>query len=338
MNICLSPVHGVIESLSYGSEQKSTMQTSKNFYTQNVSIGPYFMGIENDPKRYDINPPHQRGLVKPPKWNVDVIVHLYEFCTLMPIYYHTRKSDGMLENLDGKQRTTAIVKYMKNEFPLPKNCGLPRELMGYYKDLPDTIKRRFYNIQIPLCVTDAELTRDEIRKFFSRVQRSSNTTSGECINADLDNNTRNMILEYIENNADLDKYCTIPADRFKRHDLMTKCIYVYVNLGYNQILPPNEKIMTWSHSFDDTRKFAKAMDIFYKVIKLMNTYNITQKACQVMAMFSLACDVGFEQMVVCLMGVFNNNLGKCFEDFKSTEHCSKAVVSRYAYLKSKIVQ
>mgnify|MGYP006269221271 CR=1 FL=1 len=311
------------------------MWSTKKFYTENVSIGTYVKGVTETPCRYDVDPPHQRGLVKTEKWNADVIIHLYEFCTLTPIYYHTRKSDGILENLDGKQRTNALVRYMSNRFALPKTCGLPLELCGFFKDLPEAIKSRFYNIQIPLCVTEAELTRDEIKKFFSRVQRSSNTTSGEGMNADLDNNLRNMIYEALDNNVEFNKYCTVSDARFQKLFLVTKCVYVYVHARYNQRLPSIDKIMTWGHSFSDTQKFQEAMTILCKVIKFMSMHNIKQDECQVMALFMLASDIGYFRMILELADVFED-LSKCFDDFKPSGHSTMATLNRYMFLKNKI--
>ena len=319
-----------------GQRQSTTMALfTSHFHSDQISISAYVHDITNPRTRYDIDPPHQRGLVKTEKWNIELIVNLYEFGPMSTIYYHVKKT-GIRENLDGKQRTNAIIRYKQSKFALPKTCGLAPEFCGYFKDLPLNIQSHFDDIRLTISTSNVELTHLQVSKFFSRVQRSSNTTSGEGMNADLDNNLRNMIRQYNEDiSDDFHKYCTLSNARFQCLFLITKCVYLYVHFNINQRLPSVDNLREWGRSFNDTKKFVDAMFTLCKVIKFMHTHNIKQVECHIISLFMLAVDVGLNEMTTGMVRSFDT-VSDCFSDFKMNGHPSKAVINRYMYLKGKI--
>lgn len=312
------------------------MWSPKSFRVSNIPIGVYVQGVTTEPIRYDINPEHQRQFVKTDKWCIDVIVHLYEFCTLTPLFYHRRKSDGVLENLDGKQRTTAMVRYMQSEFALPNTCGLPEEMCGYYRDLSDAVKNKFYNIDIGVYITDSELTRDEVSKFFERVQRSSSTTNGESMNADLDNKLRNMIFEnYQDNQGFYEKYCTITMKRHNLLAIIAKCLYSLANGNFHRKPPSHVSIMKWGFSYNNTEQFERGIMIFAKLVKFMKESGIKQTDCNVRSMFMLASEIGVANMIRGINASFSEP-GKCFDNYTSGVNSTLATYDRYMYLKKSI--
>ena len=256
------------------------------FFLRSPSIGDYINGVNTG--NYDVDPEHQREEgIKTEKWNIDVIRHIYQFRTLTPLYYHTRASDGVLENLDGKQRTHAMNEYMKGNFAIPHSSGLPPELCGKYTDLSISNQRMFYNIPLFLLITNDELSDDEVRVFFNDVQKSSSTTPGERMNSDTNHSLNKMIKEEIEKNETLDKVCTINDQRMDKRYTIALAVYMFCNGNNSRRMPHSDIVIRFGKTFNDEDTFRQVIDICECVACWMNVCKIPQNRHDFMAFFIL---------------------------------------------------
>jgi hypothetical protein len=256
------------------------------FVTSNPPIGDYINGVNSG--YYDIDPPHQRNSGRnSTKWNIDVIRHVYQFQTLTPIYYHKRKSDGVCENLDGKQRTHALRLYINGELSIPISSGLPPHLCGKYTELSLVHQRMFYSIPVILLISNIEMTSVDIKTFFNDVQKSSTTQPGERINSDPDNKLNRMIVRELEINEILKKICTIPDMRMENRYTLALCTYIYCNGITTKRVPGPDTVIDFGSHFNDTKKFREAMEICEAVSIWMHMCKIRQTRWDFMAFFIL---------------------------------------------------
>jgi hypothetical protein len=256
------------------------------FDSYSFPISAYMNNVKSG--EYDIDPPHQRNSGRnSTKWNIEVIRHVYQFRTLTPIYYHRRKSDGVYENLDGKQRTHALRLYINGEFSIPINSGLPPYLCGKYTDLSLVHKRRFDNIPVMLLISDNELSTSDIKTFFNDVQKSSTTQPGERMNSDPDNKLNRMIVRELEKNEILKKICTIPDMRMENRYTLGMCTYIYCNGITTKRVPGPDTVIDFGSHFNDAKKFREAMEICEAVSIWMHMCKIRQTRWDFMAFFIL---------------------------------------------------
>ena len=256
------------------------------FVLRTPSIGDYINGVNRG--QYDIDPEHQReDGIKSDKWNVEVIRHIYQFRTLTPLYFHTRSSDRVLENLDGKQRTHAINEYMKGNISIPLSSGLPPELCGRYTNLSISNQRLFYNIPVYLLITNDELSDGEVRVFFNDVQKSSSTTPGERMNSDTNNSLNRMIKDEIEANEIIRKICTINDLRMDKRYTIALCVYLYCNGNISKRMPSSDAVIKHGKTFTDEETFREVIDICECVTQWLAVCKIPQNRHDFMAFFIL---------------------------------------------------
>ena len=166
----------------------STMAVSHVWTTVSVTFKDFTAGVrpeEGRPATYDLDPIHQRNVVHTDKWQADIIDSGLRFGMIPTVTFHTRvAADGRntKESLDGKQRCSAVVRFLSNEFRirLPDH-GVTR--LTYFKDLPDLLRYRIEDCTLDLKICSTTLTDQEIKDFFNRAQETKKTTPGEFLNS-----------------------------------------------------------------------------------------------------------------------------------------------------------
>jgi len=87
-----------------------------------------------------------------------------------------------MESLDGKQRCSAVVRYLSNEFKM-KLPAYGIKSPTHFKDLPDQLRFRIEGCTLDLKVCSTTLTDPEITLLFNRAQNTKRTTPGEFLNS-----------------------------------------------------------------------------------------------------------------------------------------------------------
>lgn len=254
------------------------------FTPKNVSIDDYISNVERG--KYDIDPPHQRNPFRPNKWCIDVIVHIYTYNTLTPLYYHTRSSDGRFESLDGKQRTTAMRRYINGEFAIPASSNLPACLCKKFTDLPPNLQQVFLNTEILILTCKEQMTPDQVEAFFKNVQKSSSTKIGEKINANTDNALNRMIDNEIKMNGQVR---SVNNNRMDEKELLAKCVYIFdrCNQKFPTRAPSADTLVEFGKTFTDLTKFNTVISICRRVALWMETNGIHQPIHNFLAFFGV---------------------------------------------------
>lgn len=125
--------------------------------------------------RYILHPEFQRDFV----WSVKKQSRLIESCLMripLPVFYVAEAEDGRIIVVDGLQRLTTFLRYLKNEFALSKLGGdredEPQEnfLLGKrFNDLPVNLRERVEDTQLTLYILDAKAPQRAKLDIFERV-------------------------------------------------------------------------------------------------------------------------------------------------------------------------
>jgi hypothetical protein len=153
-----------------------------------VTFKDFTSGVRPDegkPATYDLDPIHQRNVVHTDEWQADIIDSGLRFGMIPTVYFHTRvtpEGRKIKESLDGKQRCSAVVRFLSNEFriKLPEhNITIPT----YFKDLPEQLRYQIEDCNLDLKICSTTLAKQQIEDFFNRAQKTKKTTPGEFLNS-----------------------------------------------------------------------------------------------------------------------------------------------------------
>lgn len=255
------------------------MQARKhNFQPRCVTVSDYVAKVKSG--HYDINPDFQREGYKPTKWKQAVIAHHCQFGTVPTLYYHHNFDRNCKENLDGKQRTIAFMDYMENKFAIPKLPGVPDDMCCRYNELSQKNKMLFDESVIIITVTDTQLSPDEIKTFFKNVQKSSDTSPGEKLNANTESFVTNFVKEALPSDSHVFEAINLHKNDKRKRMISTVMRYMYLKIVPNGLLrkyePSVEALENWSKDFseDDTDTLRDAYDSVLITADFLRRYNV----------------------------------------------------------------
>lgn len=168
--------------------------------TENVTIKVIALQVRDG--SYDLDPPHQRDVVHVGKWRSDLVNTVMTIGMVPPTLWHTR--GRKTESIDGKQRISALVSYLNNEF----NWNGRK-----FDELTEDEQIRFENHSLTLMKCTRTLTDDEISSLFSKLQVTKKTTAGEVLNSNVNSSIRNKIFSMLND----EKYAHIIKKLYKYH-------------------------------------------------------------------------------------------------------------------------
>ena len=171
--------------------------------TSSYSVKTYYESLRIletdpiDPGCFDIHPEFQRDFITNYKWSNALVCHFIFHKHLNPLTYHKiYDADGSThyENLDGKQRSSAFIRLLNDEFvfkniksfPHPDrsvNAMLSECDNKYFRQWPEKYRSEFQHMK--LNIMTYEFTMDEKMRadFFADVQNSSCTRIGEVLHS-----------------------------------------------------------------------------------------------------------------------------------------------------------
>ena len=153
---------------------------------QTVSFGYFASQVEAG--RIDLDPAHQRGVVHDTDWQSQVLHSGIIEGDIPEVYFHERGrgqngGDKIWESLDGKQRSSAIVGYLRDEYPY--SASEPEEMTGRkFSDLSDSLQNMLKeSCTLRIRIAKQTLTDAQIERFFQKRQNTKRTTPGEHLNS-----------------------------------------------------------------------------------------------------------------------------------------------------------
>lgn len=159
---------------------------SRKFNTQVRSVRTLFDEISQG--EIDMNPPHQRDEdVHNATWKSEVIWSLLKGMPIgEPEFDTVINPDGTtcLRSLDGKQRTMAIIGYLKGDYKYCHPDKTPKAMMKKtFDEIPEAWKQAIRKSSIAVKICETTLADNEISYHFQKKQSSNKTSTGETLNA-----------------------------------------------------------------------------------------------------------------------------------------------------------
>ena len=146
---------------------------------------------------YNLDPSHQRGVVHNNEWKQEILSSALIDGDIPEVYWHPSEDGERLESLDGKQRCSAIIQYMNNEYKY-----MLKDVEGMhgkkFEDLEKHLKREIEKCTIKMSISNRRLTDEEVGRFFKRRQKTKTTTCGEHLNSSLESKWRKVAIQWEE--------------------------------------------------------------------------------------------------------------------------------------------
>tara|TARA_Y100000389_G_scaffold22410_1_gene19181 strand:+ start:413 stop:1414 length:1002 start_codon:yes stop_codon:yes gene_type:complete len=201
---------------------------------------------------YDLNPEHQRNVIRDNEWKSGIIQSILQEGDIPPVYFHTRydKDNHVIyESLDGKQRSSAIYEFMSDKYPYTESS--PEGMRGKkYSEIPTIYQSMLIQFTIPMRICTRTMTPSEIQKFFKKRQDHRVTKKGEHLNSCIASEHRPIVNNFIVNNEAYIKNIVPKNDRFQRDELIVPMLYIYVNnhdIKYLNVKP--EEHIKWYSNY-----------------------------------------------------------------------------------------
>lgn len=137
-------------------------------------------------KKYNYDPPYQRLSVWSDEKQSFFIDSLLRNYPVPPIFLHKKINDATgkqsFDVIDGKQRLTSIIRFIKNEIPAISDNGIDSLSGVYFKDLDflddGKFKKLFWRYELQIQYVDTE-DRAIIDNLFDRLNRNGAPLSGQ---------------------------------------------------------------------------------------------------------------------------------------------------------------
>jgi hypothetical protein len=212
---------------------------SPNFTTLNKTVKSIFEDVRDG--SMNLAPPHQRDIVHNNAWKSEVIMSVLSNLPLGSPEFHTVISDDeeILTSLDGKQRLSAIVNLLNDEYKMKctkindekRPIEIPKDINGkYFKDWPKSWQSYLKGRQISILRTEKTLSREEIDHYFSLKQETKRTSPGEKLNSIASQAVEEMN-DYISKSDVLKKH------NVRNNKLKMVALMIYLSLKKNRPEP-----------------------------------------------------------------------------------------------------
>lgn len=206
---------------------------------------------------YDLEPEHQREVVHTPKWRANIITSFLTFNYIPPVTFFTKISrDGGLSyvSLDGKQRCTAIIQFMKDELSVNFSDTAWKddysESVTLSKLTSEHRRIMEHQLQLEIKISEREFNDEEISRFFQNAQQHQKTSLGEHLNSSTQSRIRSMLLSGRKCLHDVFGDGGENGDKNKRHQLLE----MMARMGY----------VYWSHYREGIQKFDETPAVLKK--------------------------------------------------------------------------
>lgn len=242
---------------------------------ETVSVNYLLKGIED--KSINLNPPHQRGLVHSRAWQEGIIGSIFVIKMIPPVYFHTvydhARNLYVDENIDGKQRLTAIAQYCNNEYKytLP---DVPELYNKYFDQLTEKQQQTIKSFKLYVIKYPETLSKEQIEYLFSRFNNTKPTKIGEKLNACMDSTAYPLIKKMVDEGAmDVIQPCNNRNQHMESASRMAYMLFEHTLKGLS-----NEALYEWFHnvSYAPTDADRLAQHI-REVSKLMTALDVKNK-------------------------------------------------------------
>ena len=186
----------------------------------------------------------------------------------IPTIYFCQESDETYSVIDGQQRITSFVNYLKNQFPLVGLQELPALNGKYYKDLDKAIQKRLKSSSLRAIIILKES--QEIKyEIFARLNQGSVSLKPQELRNCLYRGSFNTMLENLSHNKYLP---TLFHDENKRKSYQERVLRFFALRNYTEYKSSIKKTMNafmCEHQNDNPEKIGNFENLFNRTIDII---------------------------------------------------------------------
>lgn len=205
-------------------------------------------------KKYNFDPAYQRDSVWSDEKQSFFIDSLLKNFPIPPIFLHQKIDDDTgktkYDVIDGKQRLTSIVRFLKNEIPASDEFEntpfFDEKIAGvYFRDLDEKdlseYKKRFWRYVIPIEYIDTS-DKEVIDNIFDRLNRNGEPLKGQELRRSKYHGT--PLLDLVERTADLpfwkERLAITDVARMEHYEFISEIVFQQIE---SQPLQANQDIL-----------------------------------------------------------------------------------------------
>jgi hypothetical protein len=246
--------------------------TIKKLQRNATSISIASFHEQNQARKYNFAPPYQRQSVWTDEKQSYFIDSILRNFPIPPIFLH-RKIDAdtgttTFDVIDGKQRLTAIARFINNEIPSANEYGPaedPNALDGaFFKDLSTNealaeFRTAFWKYDLPVEYIDPT-DRGLIEDVFDRLNRNGEPLTGqELRNAQYHDSTiLKAVDELLKNSYLINRLANTDRARMEDKEFCSECLF---SAYMGQVIGSNQKILDDLYEAHKDRDFGEALQL-----------------------------------------------------------------------------
>lgn len=187
----------------------------------------------------------------------------------IPTIYLCEENDGTYSVIDGQQRMTSFVKFLKNEFKLKKLEEL-KELNGlFFKDLDKNVQRTIKNTSLNTIVLTKE-SQDLKYEIFARLNQGSVAlTKQELRNCIFRGPFNNMLENIVDTNKHLTELFINPNNRKKYQGFVLRFFALRNFADYGSSIDKTMNAYMAKHQYDDEKSIIEHKKLFTGTIDII---------------------------------------------------------------------
>lgn len=225
------------------------------------SIKEIFLSVEDGD--IILNPEYQRNYVYDTKRASKIIESLLLDIPL-PAIFANEEQDGSMEIIDGVQRITSIIKFMRNEYPLLGLEILSELNNKYFKDLSNDEKKFFRQSSLRIIKFKKDCSEDLKFEIFLRLNQGSVKLNNQELRNCMYRGYFNDKLRELSNNKTVKELLSFNENKINRFAIEEFILRGITFLNYNSIV--NKKTLnhnmnyimkTYRNSKDEVDKMTK---------------------------------------------------------------------------------
>ena len=226
--------------------------------TTTWSLKSFYCEVKSN--NFDLDPPHQRNVIKTEKWREGVLISMLTGKHVpSPVFHHFSLPNGRIikQSVDGKQRCMAVIGFFDNKFTVYGK---------YYNEMSPEDRSVIENLMLHVAIYPYQLTPEELYEEFKKFQETDKTSLGEFFNSGgsiskfrifalkmLDMDIVKKPLEYIKKvnkNGE--------GDRFYHLEIFLRCLYAFMNASHDGYKNPEPGALVEWYDSDDFESLTRA--------------------------------------------------------------------------------
>lgn len=251
-----------------------------------ITIANFYEGYEL--KKYNFDPPYQRRSLWTDEKKSFLIDSILKNYPIPPIFLHQKIDDKtgktQYDVIDGKQRLTAIVEFIKGLIPISDEHGDEQEISPigglYFSDLEkpefSTFKSRFWRYVIPVEYVDTG-DQEVIDSIFDRLNRNGEALTGQELRHSSYYGTPllNLIESIAKNDFWKDRLIAVDHTRMEEIEFLSELVFLIIEGKELQASQLEIDSLYYRYANDQNIDYKQLDATFKQITEYINSFKLS---------------------------------------------------------------